>query len=87
MRTEAIEKEANLYDAEGGCYIHVELAPGSDHYAQIMTGDERRIAQGIYNLISEYCATYRREPKQLLKFYLKMFRKLGAHQPMTTGNE
>ncbi len=85
MRTEAIEKEANLYDAEGGCYIHVELAPGSDHYAQIMTGDERRIAQGIYNLISEYCATYKREPKQILKFYLKAMKKFGIHEAYSPG--
>ncbi len=87
MRTEAIEKEANLYDAEGGCYIHVELAPGSDHYAQIMTGGKAKIAQGIYNLIGELCTTYKIEPKQLLKFYLKMFRKLGVHEAYKPGNE
>ena len=87
MRTEAIEKEANMYDAESGCYIHVELAPGSECYTQIMTGGKARIAQAIYNLIGELCTSYQIDPKQLLKFYLKMFRKIGLHEAFRPESE
>ncbi len=87
MRTEAIEKEANLYDEKDGCYIHVELAPGSDNYAQIMTGGEAKIAQAIYNLIGELCTTYKRDPKKLLKFYMKAMKKIGIHEAYSPGEE
>ena len=80
MRTEALEKEANMYDTEGACYIHVDMAPGSDQYATIMAGDDRRLAQAIYNLIGELAERTKRDPVKILKFYKKMFRKIGVHK-------
>jgi len=80
MRTAEFEREAQEYDRIGACYMHVEMAPGSDHYTQIMSGDETRVVQAIYNLIGEFCTTYGKDPKQLLKFYLKAWKKFGLHK-------
>jgi hypothetical protein len=80
MRTQELEREAQMYDEKGACYIHVEMAPGSDHYSTIMTGEDARLAQAIYNLIGELAQQTGRNPIQLCNFYRKMFKKIGIHQ-------
>ena len=80
MKTEAIEKEANEYEGRNACYIHVELPPDSEVYMQMMAGSEAKCAQAIYNLICQLCSENNRDPKVLLKFYMKALKKFGPHK-------
>ena len=88
MRTEAIEKEANMFDEKKACYIHVEKAPTASGYASIMVGDNAVIAQALYNLCCEFATEKANiHPKKLWKWFIQMHRKVGTHKPMEINGE
>lgn len=80
MRLEELEKEAKLYNREDECYIHVERCKDKP-YACLIAGDERVLAQAIYQIICAFSEQYHVTFQSFLKFMQRAYKKFGPAKP------
>lgn len=76
MRLEEIEKEAELYNGYGDCYIHMERANHS-HGTCVVAGDQAAIEESVYHMICEMSRQFEKPFMEILKSYKKTYRKYG----------
>ena len=86
MRTEAIEKEAALYQHEGECYIHIERTKDSP-FTFIVAGDDKVIAQAVYNMISAVADSQKVSFPEALKMFKRAYKKAGIQKPFYVREE
>ena len=77
MRLEAIEKEANLYDGEGTCYVHAEQVHGSQ-LKMVTNGDPNSLFSAAYCLTLEVAGMTNMKPTDVWKSFIKVYKKHGS---------
>ena len=85
MRLEAIEKEAELYGGERECYVHIEKVEGGVMNV-ISNGGETGLMMAGYVMVQNVAEALGKTPMEVLKFYKKMLKKIGAVEHCQTGD-
>ena len=73
MRLEAIEKEAELYEGDGCCYIHAEQVCGTP-LKLVYNGDPNTLASAVYCLSLDVAEELDKSPIDIWKFFIKTYK-------------
>ena len=77
MRLEALEKEADLYEGEGYCYLHAEQTPNNP-VTLIVNGDPLCLTDVIYFASIDLATELNKSPVDVWKTFIKVFKKRGV---------
>ena len=77
MRTEELQKEAELYKGEGKCYVHIEQAD-IEKMNMITEGDPAALLAALYCLTTEVAAVTNKTPIEIWKMFIRTYRKRGT---------
>jgi hypothetical protein len=86
MRTEAIEKEASMFNRDGDCYIHIERTSTSP-YTFIIAGDPAVICQATYNMISQCANELNISFPEMMKRFKTAYKKYGFQEKVVMDTE
>ena len=84
MQLEKIVNEANEFDRDDFCYIHVEKTPNKA-FDIVLTGDDAVAFQGIYNLLCNFCVRYEMPMRDLLRKFKQVYRAVGYNTANIVG--